>query len=748
MKEHWHEPHHLHLAVFILTLLPLSSTGQLISSESRALYRIRRLLEYPPALNGWTNWTNICYLPSSPSLTITCSQNRVTELTVIGIRGPPSLGWTESRQKAFAVSPQSLSSVFSIDSLFTTLSKLSSLEVLSLVSLGLWGPLPEKISRFSSLRVLNLSSNFIYGGIPSAVSFLNSLKSLDLDNNLFNGTVPDLGGLSGLKELDLGRNLLGPEFPSLGNTLTSLVLRNNMFRSNIPPQLQYFNQLQRLDLSFNDLQGPIPAWLFSLPTIQYLNLGGNKLSGALPMNVSCSDRLGFVDISSNLLIGRLPLCIRSNSSNRAVLYAWNCLSAGDSKYQHPYSLCHEEALAAIMPQVPIEKHGSKSKLGILLGIAGGILGGLLVLGFAIWVIHRKVVGSRKTKNGANLKSYLDKASIRASPRLVPNASYVPHALRLGPTGLPPYRIFTLEELEEATNNFHPSNLLGEGSMGQEYKGRIRDGSLAAVRCFKLERGQAIHSLTEHMEVISKLRHRHLVSIIGHCIITHQDSPSACNTIFLIFEYISNGTLRCHLSEEQKQEMLTWPQRLAIAIGVARGTQFLHSGIAPGIFGNDLNIENIVLDEHLTAKISGYSLPIASKIRNTKVGVEIPLHGGEIDDWGRTENGNAEDVYQLGVILLQLITGKPIASQNELEVLKHQLESSLMDAPQNLQGVTDPSILGTFAYESLRTATELSINCLSKHFRQRPSIEDVLWNLQYSVQVQEGWAASDNLSTRS
>lgn len=72
----------------------------------------------------------------------------------------------------------------------------------------------------------------------------------------------------------------------------------------------------------------------------------------------------------------------------------------------------------------------------------------------------------------------------------------------------------------------------------------------------------------------------------------------------------------------------------------------------------------------------------------------------------------------------------------------------MDAPQNMQGVTDPSIRGTFAYESLRTATELSINCLSKHFRQRPSIEDVLWNLQYSVQVQEGWAASDNLSTRS
>lgn len=78
----------------------------------------------------------------------------------------------------------------------------------------------------------------------------------------------------------------------------------------------------------------------------------------------------------------------------------------------------------------------------------------------------------------------------------------------------------------------------------------------------------------------------------------------------------------------------------------------------------------------------------------------------------------------------------------------QLESSLTDAPQNLRGLTDPSIRGTFAYESLRTTTELSISCLSKYYRERPSIEDVLWNLQYSVQVQEGWATSENLGTRS
>lgn len=63
----------------------------------------------------------------------------------------------------------------------------------------------------------------------------------------------------------------------------------------------------------------------------------------------------------------------------------------------------------------------------------------------------------------------------------------------------------------------------------------------------------------------------------------------------------------------KREMLKWPQRMAIIIGAARGIQFLHTGVAPGIFGNDLKIENILLDETLTAKLSGYNVPLSSKV---------------------------------------------------------------------------------------------------------------------------------------
>lgn len=76
----------------------------------------------------------------------------------------------------------------------------------------------------------------------------------------------------------------------------------------------------------------------------------------------------------------------------------------------------------------------------------------------------------------------------------------------------------------------------------------------------------------------------------------------------------------------------------------------------------------------------------------------------------------------------------------------QLETCLAEAPSKLRAEADPSVRGTYAYDSLRTTVEITINCLSKDAAKRPSIEDVLWNLQYSIQVQEGWTSSGNLST--
>ncbi|KAK4261158.1 hypothetical protein QN277_004199 [Acacia crassicarpa] len=691
-------------AIFLVLLLAHNSTAQLTPSESRILFQVQKILEYPQVLQGWNNWTNFCYLPYSPSLQIVCSNRHVTELTIIG-------------------NNTSLSERFSIDSFFTVLTKLSNLKVLSLVSLGLWGPLPVKLNRFRSLQVLNLTSNSIHGEIPPSVSSIQSLKSLVLAGNLLNGTVPDLEGLTSLEELNLGNNKLGPEFPSLPNNLVTLVLRNNSLRSKFPSKFNQFNKLQKLDISSNEVSGNIPSSLFSLPSIQYVNFADNKLNGSLSMNIRCGSSLIFVDISNNLLVGKLPSCIASTSnySNHTVLYSGNCLSIRGSKDQHQTSYCKdEEALAA----EPLEGNQKKSdmRLSLELGIIGGSVGISMLLALIILLILRKTKTERADKNYLD-RSVAVKSPVHASPRPNTDTRRVPQTTRLPAIGLQPYRIFTSEEIEEATNNFDPSNLR-EGTEGQQYKGWIRDGSVVLINCVKLMHKNVTQN---HIELLSNLRHRHLVSVVGHCLVASQYHRQTTSTIFIVYEQFSNGSLRDHLTDWRKKEVLKWPQRMAITMGIARGIQFLHTGIVPGIFGNDIKIEKMFLDDSLNAKVSGYNIPLLSN---------------HIDSTDNT--ADKEDIYQFGVILLEVITGKSISSVNEVEELKDELERSLSEAASVLREVTDPSISGTYAYESMRTTIQITISCLSKVPSTRPSIEDVIWNLQYSFQVQENWTSSGNL----
>ncbi|KAH7515895.1 hypothetical protein FEM48_Zijuj10G0075000 [Ziziphus jujuba var. spinosa] len=728
-------------SALILALLSPMSMGQLTPSENRLLFRVQKLLEYPEVLQGWNNWTNFCYLPSSPSLKIVCSNNRISELTIIGNKSSPSHIQKPVSRK-FEVYQETLSENFSIDSLFTVVTKLSNLKVLSLMFLGLWGPLPAKINRFWSLQVLNISSNFIYGEIPPSIASMKTLKSLVLADNLFNGSVPDLKSLTVLEELNLGYNHLGPQFPSLGNTLVSIILTNNSLRSEIPSKLTKFDKLQHFDISVNKFVGPIPPSLFSMPSIQHLNLAQNQLSGALPMNITCSVKLKFIDISHNLLIGKLPSCIGSKSLNRTVFYSWNCLSNQNIKSQHPYSFCHREALAVKPPAKTLKKESS-IKLSLVLGIIGGVAGVAAVLGLLVLVILRRK-NLRRAENNNFDRSLADKMSVRSSTRPNIDARRVPQTARLPATGLPPYRVFTLEEIDDLTNNFDPSNLVGEGSQGKLYKGWLRDGSAVLVKCSKLKQKHVSQSLMQSMDTtLSKLRHRHLVSVLGHCIVTYQDSHpnAATSTVFIVLEHITNGSLKDYLTDWRKKEMLKWPQRMAITIGFARGVQFLHTGVAPGIFGNNLKIENVLLDNSLSAKISDYNILLPFKI-----GSESPLNGkgGHLDS---AENGEKEDIYQVGIILLEVLMGKLANSTRELEEMKLELERGLTEGQSKLRSVIDSSIQGSYAYQSLKTAVEITITCLSRDSNRRPSIEDVLWHLQYSIQVQEGWTSSGNLSAQ-
>ncbi|KAK2634485.1 hypothetical protein Ddye_029277 [Dipteronia dyeriana] len=815
------KPNH-HLLVLILLLSLFYSSKQLQPSQYETLLKIQKLLNHPPFLSSFNNSTStdLCNIEPTPSLTIVCYQDNLTQLHILGNNN--NGGGTNGIQKNV-----------SSDSFFNTLVVLPSLKVLSLVSLPLWGPLPESIGQLPSLEILNLTSNYLSGTIPVQLSFLTNLQTLVIDHNNFNGSipgwlsslqnlsvlslknnslsgvlpnslndlqtlrvvslssnhlsgeVPDLQNLTNLQVLDLQDNYFGPHFPSfqLHNKLVTLVLKNNRFQFGIPNELGSYHQLQKLDISLNGFMGPFLPSLLSLPSITHLDIHGNKLSGMLFKNMSCSSTtLDYVDLSSNLFTGDLPTCLLQ----RVVLYSRNCLS-NQEKVQNPSKFCHNEALAVKI--TPHDKQKSSKtpcpKSVLASSMVGGTVGGIAFLGIGLLVV-RKFRDKNRVK-APSTKLTMENVSTFNTVKLLSDASsfffsaalflcYYDHrfcfinffeeyriagdisrTMKLG-ASLPVYRTFALEELKEATNNFDASSLMSEGSHGQMYRGKLNDGTLVAIRSLRMRKGHNSQIYTHHIELISKLRHSHLASALGHCLAYDTDASSV-SIIYLIFEFVPYGTLRSskgdkvishlalyfldlsatswltfNLAKGFSGPKLTWIQRIAAAIGVARGIQFLHTGIVPGVFSNNIKITDVLLDQNLHVKLRTYNLPlVADSMGMGNAGVSFP--GSKAIFLTRMQNEDKSDVYDIGVILLEIITGRPIMSQNEVFVAKDLLQVSITKDDAARKSIVDPEVRNECSDESLKRMMELCVMCLSNQPTHRPSIEDILWNLQFATQVQ-------------
>ncbi|CAI8613655.1 unnamed protein product [Vicia faba] len=757
--------------VLVTFLLSMNYSQQLQSSNSQTLLRIQQLLNFPSSLRSWKNSTDFCNTDSNSSLTVVCYENSITQLHIIG----------EGKTRT-------LSKNFSIDSFVTTLVKLQGLKVLTLVSLGIWGPLPGKIARLSSLEIFNVSSNHFYGSIPVELSSLSNLQTLILDdnmfsgvlpiwidllsgltvlslkNNLFNGTlpnsvsnldnlrilslsrnkfygvVPDLSHLRNLQVLELDDNAFGPQFPKLGHKLVSIVLRVNMFRSGIPADVSSYYQLKRFDISSNTFVGPFQTALLSLPSIAYINISQNKLTGMLFENVSCNSELEVVDLSLNLLTGSLPKCLVSNSSDRTVSYARNCLETTNQN-QQPLPFCHTEALAVgVLPER--KKQKQVSKVVLTLGIVGGTLGGVAVFLLILFIVRRGI-SRRKTKKNPPTRFISENAASGYTSKLLSDARYISQTKKFGALGLPNYKSFSLEEIEAATNNFDTASFMGEDSYGEMYKGQLKNGSCVVIRCIKMKKRYSTQNFMQHMELISKLRHRHLVSALGHCFECSLEDSSV-SRIFLVFEYVPNGTLRSWTSDGHTGKSLNWTQRIGAAIGVAKGIQFLHTGIVPGVYSNNLKIEDVLLDHNLVAKIRSYNLPLLSNIRNVRRGNS----SNGFKHSGISKSGKHEDkcdIYDIGVILLEVILGRTIKTTNDAEAFKDLLQASLGADEDARRSIVDPAIRKACLEQSLKTMMEICVRCLIKEPAERPSIEDVLWNLQFAAQVQDAWRGDSQSS---
>ncbi|XP_047316868.1 probable inactive leucine-rich repeat receptor-like protein kinase At3g03770 [Impatiens glandulifera] len=695
------------------------SSHSLQSSQTQILHQLRKQLEYPNSLEIWNTTSaaiDLCFL-SSLQVNISCQDNSVTEIRIHGdkVRQQSDL----LRFKGYAIPNQTLSESFSMDSFFTTLGRLNSLRVLSLVSLGIWGSIPDKIHRLDSLEYLDLSSNFLFGSIPSGITRMVNLQTLVLDDNFFNGSLPNgLDSLSNLQILDLSLNKFDSQLPILPKNITTVSLNNNSFSSIIPLQYTSLDQIQRLDLSFNSLTGNPPSGLFSLKNISYLNLGFNNLSGLLPVDLICSNSIESVDISNNNMKGSLPSCLVTAKSSK---YNRNCFSNGLD--QKPESDCAETV------ERRRRRRSNGKKIGALVGIIGAVLVFVMgILWFGFGLISR-VLGSRETSEKHLLqKSGEDNNSVSGfNTNVLSTARYISQVGKGSEEGVHSHRLFSLEELMEATNNFNDSTLMGDGSSyGKLYKGRLENGTKVVIRCFSVSKKYTMRNLKLRLDLLARLRHPHLVCFLGHCIDgSGRTESDDTEKVYLIYEYVSNGNYSSKLSDNGLETALKWPDRLAVLVGVAKAIHFLHTGVIPGFFNNRLKSNNILLNEHRMAKLSDYGFSIIADEIGKSEG-----KGDGVKSWQM--KFLEDDIYSFGFILLESLVGPSVSGRREAFMSNEMASLGDLD---NRKKIIDPVVLGSCSQESLTIAISITEKCINPGSITRPSFEDVLWNLQYAAQVQ-------------
>lgn len=162
--------------------------------------------------------------------------------------------------------------------------------------------------------------------------------------------------------------------------------------------------------------------------------------------------------------------------------------------------------------------------------------------------------------------------------------------------------------------------------------------MVAIRCLKVRKRRGIQAYTHDVELLSKLRHIYLVSALGHCF-EYNSEDSTVSRIYLVFEFVPNGTLRDFISGKNLNAILlhgcvihvlapltwvsicctgqkpTWSKRIAVAVEVAKGIQFLQTGMMPGLYSNNLKTTNVLLDHSLHVKLNSYNLPLLAENKN-------------------------------------------------------------------------------------------------------------------------------------
>ncbi|XP_054784263.1 proline-rich receptor-like protein kinase PERK8 [Prosopis cineraria] len=369
------------------------------------------------------------------------------------------------------------------------------------------------------------------------------------------------------------------------------------------------------------------------------------------------------------------------------------------------------------------------------GVAIGIVVGFVVLSLlimAVWFVKRK----RKEKGakvGYAMTSPFGSSQNSGTIFLRPQSPVPYYGSNSGsgiiyspsePGGVSQSRSsFMYEELVQATNGFSAQNLLGEGGFGCVFKGMLTDGREVAVKQLKVGGGQGEREFQAEVEIISRVHHRHLVSLVGYCISEHQR--------LLVYDYLPNNTLHYHLHGADRP-VLEWATRVKIAAGSARGIAYLHEDCHPRIIHRDIKSSNILLDSNFEARVSDFGLAKLALDSYTHVTTRVMGTFGYMAPEYATSGKLTEksDVYSFGVVLLELITGRrpvdasqPIGDESLVEWARPLLTEAL--DTEDFEILVDPRLGKNYNRNEMFRMIEAAAACVRHSAVKRPRMSQVV-----------------------
>ncbi|KAF3436021.1 hypothetical protein FNV43_RR23113 [Rhamnella rubrinervis] len=553
---------------------------------------------------------------------------------------------------------------------------------LQLPSANLTGSLPRELGEFSMLQSLYLNINSLGGTIPLELGYSSSLSDIDLGNNLLTGVLP-------------------PSIWNLCDKLVSLRLHGNLLSGSIPdPALpnSTCNSLQFLDLGDNKFTGNFPEFITRFFGLKQLDLGNNMFSGPIPQNLAALS-LEKLNLSHNNFSGVLPVF-------------------GESKFGREVF----EGNSPVLCGLPLKSCNGSSRLssGAIAGIVIGLMTGTVVMASVLigYVQNKK----RKSKSDSEdeLEEGEDDEDGAGGDGVGGRRGGGEGKLILFQGG----EHLTLDDVLNATGQ-----VMEKTNYGTVYKAKLADGGTIALRLLREGSCKDRSSCVPVIKQLGRIRHENLIPLRAF----YQGKRGEK---LLIYDHLPHRSLHDLLHETRAgKPVLNWACRHKIALGIAKGLAYLHTGLETPITHGNVRSKNVLVDDFFVAMLTEFGL---DKIMVPAVADEIvalaKTDGYKAPELQKMKKCNSRtDVYAFGILLLEILIGKKPG--------KNGRNSEFVDLPSMVKvAVLEETTMEVFDVEVLKgirspmeeglvQALKLAMGCCAPVASVRPTMDEVVKQLE-------------------